>query len=152
VGAHRAVRAPGQVWRAAAHDGHARGRERVALYQSSDALTAIISPLQRRDTRRAQTKDENAGLLGGVFQITSALEYIDIKRHAIEGGIVQQHGLVGTFDDGRAMPWLNACLVIKVGDSLITSIEEYLDGATYAEVWERLAVLAGTDPAWVLMS
>jgi ketosteroid isomerase-like protein len=65
----------------------------------------------------------------------------------IDGGIVQQHRLVGTFDDGKEMPGLNACLVIKVGGGLITSIDEYFDGATYAEVWERLAALAGADTA-----
>jgi len=95
-------------------------------------------------TGKAQTKEENAGLLAGVFQITSALEYVDIKRHAIDGGLVQQHRLVGTFSDGKPMPDLNACLIIKVKDGKITQIEEYFDGATYAEVWERLAALAGT--------
>jgi ketosteroid isomerase-like protein len=118
--------------------------------RDADAIRAIYADdivVWHGSTNQAQTKEENAGLLGGVFQITSALEYVDIKRHVIEGGIVQQHRLVGTFDDGKAMPGLNACLVIKVAGGLITSIEEYFDGATYAEVWERLAVLASTDPA-----
>jgi ketosteroid isomerase-like protein len=114
--------------------------------RDADAIRAIYADnivVWHGSTGQAQTKAENSGLLAGVFQITSALEYVQIKRHAIEGGIVQQHRLVGTFDDGKPMPGLNACLVIKVTDGLITSIEEYFDGATYAEVWERLAALAG---------
>jgi ketosteroid isomerase-like protein len=116
--------------------------------RDADAIRAIYADnivVWHGSTGQAQTRDENAGLLAGVFQITSALEYVDIKRHVIEGGIVQQHRLVGTFDDGKPMPGLNACLVIKVSGGLITSIEEYFDGATYAEVWERLAALADAE-------
>lgn len=90
-------------------------------------------------TGQMQTKCENTDLLAGVFEITSKLEYVRIQRHPIESGIVQQHCLVGAFDDGRALPDLNACLVIKVRDEKIVRIDEYFDGTTYAEVWERLA-------------
>jgi ketosteroid isomerase-like protein len=92
-------------------------------------------------TNQAQTKEENSNLLASVFSITSELEYVDIRRHAIADGIVQQHRLVGTFDNGRPMPDLNACLVIKVQDARILSIDEYFDGSIYAEVWERIAAL-----------
>jgi limonene-1,2-epoxide hydrolase len=92
-------------------------------------------------TNQSQTKEENSNLLAAVFSITSQLEYVDIKRHKIEGGIVQQHRLVGIFDNGRPMPDLNACLVIKVKDGKIVSIDEYFDGSIYAEVWERIAAL-----------
>jgi limonene-1,2-epoxide hydrolase len=120
---------------------HARDSEAIRAIYADDIV------VWHGSTNQAQTKDENAGLLAGVFQITSALEYVDIKRHVIDGGIVQQHRLVGTFDDGKEMPGLNACLVIKVAGGLITAIDEYFDGATYAEVWERLAALASADPA-----
>lgn len=89
----------------------------------------------------AQSKDENAGLLAALFSITSYLEYCDVRRHPIEGGVVQQHRLVGRFANGRAMPALNACLVIQVRGDLIARIDEYFDGATYAEVWARLTAL-----------
>jgi ketosteroid isomerase-like protein len=120
---------------------HARDPEAIRAIYADDIV------VWHGSTGQAQTKDENAGFLAGVFRITSALQYLDIKRHAIAGGIVQQHRLVGTFDDGKAMPDLNACLVIKVAGGLITSIDEYFDGATYAEVWERLAASAGTGQA-----
>ena len=89
-------------------------------------------------TGQTQTRDENVNLLSGVFEITSRLEYVDIRRHPIIGGIVQQHCLIGTFDDGRRMPDLNACLVMKVRHGIITRIDEYFDGSVYAEVWDRL--------------
>lgn len=113
--------------------------------RDADAIRAIYADdivVWHASTGAAQTKEENAGLLAAVFSITSSLEYHNVRRHAIEGGLVQQHRLVGAFDDGRAMPDLHACLVVKVRDGLITRIDEYFDGATYAEVWERLAALA----------
>ena len=117
---------------------HARDAEAIRAIYDDDVV------VWHGSTGQAQSKAENSGLLDGVFRITSALEYLDIKRHAIDGGVVQQHRLVGTFADGKAMPDLHACLVIKVSSGKITSIEEYFDGATYAEVWERLGALADT--------
>jgi ketosteroid isomerase-like protein len=93
-------------------------------------------------TGQSMGKAENAGLLAGVFAITSELEYINIKRHAIESGLVQQHRLTGKFSDGKDLPGLEACLVIKVNEAgKIASIDEYFDGSIFAEVWERLAAL-----------
>ncbi len=93
-------------------------------------------------TGHTQGKAENTGMLAALFQVTGALEYVDIKRHAIPDGVVQQHRLVGTFADGRPLPDLPCCLFIRVRDGLIASIEEYFDGATYAEVWARIGALA----------
>jgi limonene-1,2-epoxide hydrolase len=92
-------------------------------------------------TGNAGTKSENMALLGQVFQLASALEYRNIRRHLIDGGIVQQHQLVGRFADGKPMPTLEACLVMRIRDGRITRIDEYFDGNTYAEVWARLAAL-----------
>jgi ketosteroid isomerase-like protein len=92
-------------------------------------------------TNQAQSKSENTALLAAVFSITSHLEYVDIRRHRIESGVIQQHRLIGAFDDGRPLPDLNACLVIKVKGGQIVSIDEYFDGSIYAEVWERIASL-----------
>ncbi len=92
-------------------------------------------------TNAGQSKDENVGLLTGVFAVSSQLEYKDIRRHDIEGGVVQQHRLTGTFDDGKPMPDLHACLVIKVADGKITRIDEYFDSPAFAAVWERLEAL-----------
>ena len=101
--------------------------------RDADAIRSIYADdivVWHASTGAAQTKEENAGLLAAVFSITSRLEYHDVRRHTIDGGLVQQHRLVGAFSDGRAMPDLHACLVIKVRGKLITRIDEYFDGAT----------------------
>lgn len=124
---------------------------------AADALGAAINARSHEDilaiyaddivvfhgsTGSSMGKTENAGLLAGVFAISSELEYINIKRHAIDGGLVQQHRLIGKFAEGKEIPGLDACLIIKVNDSgKITSIDEYFDGANFAEVWQRLAEL-----------
>jgi limonene-1,2-epoxide hydrolase len=92
-------------------------------------------------TDGAMGKAENIAMLSALFKITSSLEYINIKRYDIEDGVVQQHRLVGKFDDGTDMPGLNACLVIKVKDDQIISVEEYFDAQTYADVWPRIAAV-----------
>jgi ketosteroid isomerase-like protein len=124
--------------------------------QAAEALTAAIGArssaqvaaiyaddieVWHASTRTSATKAQNVALLDGVFQLTSELRYVNIRRHLIDGGIVQQHQLVGKFNDGKVLPVLEACLVIKVRDGKITEIEEYFDGQTFAEVWSRLAAL-----------
>ena len=115
---------------------HARDAAAIA------ALYADDIGVWHASTGATQGKAENVGLLAGVFAIAASLEYIDITRYPIEGGIVQQHKLVGVFTDGQPMPVLHACLFIKVRDGLITSIEEYFDSASFAEVWARLGAAA----------
>lgn len=114
---------------------HARDANAIRAIYADDIV------VWHGSTGKAQTKEENAGFLAAVFRIASSLTYVDIKRHVIDGGVVQQHRLVGVFDNGKPMPDLHACLVIKVKDGKITRIEEYFDGSIYAEVWARLAVL-----------
>lgn len=115
---------------------HARNADQIlAIY--ADDITVFHG-----STGQSMGKTENAGLLAGVFAITSELHYINVKRHAIDGGLVQQHRLTGKFSEGKELPGLEACLVIKVNDAgLITGIDEYFDGSIFAEVWERLAAL-----------
>jgi limonene-1,2-epoxide hydrolase len=91
-------------------------------------------------TGAAMGKAENIAMLSALYSIASSLEYINIKRHDIAGGLVQQHQLIGTLADGSTLPALNACLVIKVDSGQITSIEEYFDASTFADVWPRLAL------------
>jgi ketosteroid isomerase-like protein len=113
--------------------------------RDAEALQAIYDDaivVWHGSTGMAQTKQENIALLAGVFKITSRLEYVDIRRHVIGDVVVQQHQLVGQFDDGTPIPALNACLVIKVRNRQIVSIEEYFDSETFAEVWARLAALS----------
>jgi ketosteroid isomerase-like protein len=113
----------------------ARSAEQVRAIYADDIV------VWHGSTGQSMGKDENAGLLAGVFKLTRRMEYINIRRDSIENGVVEQHQLVATFADGTEVPTLEVCLILKVRDGLITRIEEYFDGQTYAEVWRRLAAL-----------
>lgn len=127
-------------------------------YKAADALGAAIKArsteqleklyddgivVWHNTTGQGMGKAENIGLLRGIFAIASHMEYKDIRRYPIEGGLVQQHQLTGTFNDGVAMPSLDACMVIKVKDGRILRIDEYLNAATFDEVWRRLGDAQG---------
>jgi len=92
-------------------------------------------------TNVEQSKEENVGLLAAVFAITSELGYQDIVRHDIADGVVQQHRLAGKFDDGKPIPDLLACLIIKTANGKIIRIDEYFDSAAFGEMAERLQAL-----------
>lgn len=96
-------------------------------------------------TGRGQAKEENIGLLDSVFRVTSSLQYVDIVRHEIEGGIVQQHKLVGTFDDGTPIPDLAACLLMKISDGKLYRIDEYFDFATFEPILKQIESLQAED-------
>jgi len=92
-------------------------------------------------TGQSMGKAENIGLLRAVFQLTKELRYVNIRRHVIDGGLLQQHQLTGIFADGKPMPVLEVCMVIKNDGHRIARIEEYFDSQTFAEVWARVAAL-----------
>jgi limonene-1,2-epoxide hydrolase len=114
---------------------HARSYEQVLAIYSDDIV------VWHGSTGQSMGKVENAALLADIFKLTSHLEYINIKRHAIEGSLVQQHRLIGKFADGTELPPLEACLVMTVRKGLIVRIDQYFDGSVYQEVWARLAEL-----------
>jgi ketosteroid isomerase-like protein len=128
--------------------------ETEAAYAVADKLGAAIASRNADNIRAIYADDitiwhpafnqemgkvENSGLLAAVFGLTSELIYEEIRRHPIEGGVIQQHVLTGKFADGEALPKLQVCMIIRVRDGLITRIEEYFDAGTFAPVWERLA-------------
>jgi ketosteroid isomerase-like protein len=109
--------------------------------RSADLVSAVYDDdivVWHASTRTSAGKAENVGLLAALFKITSSLEYTNVRRHAIEGGVLEQHQLVGTFADGTPMPILEIAIVLKIRNGLITHVEEYFDGQTYAEVWARI--------------
>jgi ketosteroid isomerase-like protein len=91
-------------------------------------------------TGQRQSKEENCALLQRLFEITSQLCYRNVRRFSIEGGAVQQHCLTGRFSCGTDIPELEVCMVVKVEDGKIISLDEYFDVATFNPVWERLGV------------
>jgi len=82
-----------------------------------------------------QTREDNLRTLRRLARLTAGRAYVDVVRHAIPGGFVQQHVLELTFADGRCAR-LPACLFARLerrdGRLLITRIEEYLDGVGVA--------------------
>ena len=126
-------------------------------YRVADALAAAIAARDVEALRRVyaddievwhsptnliQTKEENCGLLDALFKITSRLSYDEVRRHPIEGGLVEQHVLTGAFTDGQPLPGLQVSTYIYVRGNQISRIEEYFDSNTFAPVWERLAAAA----------
>jgi ketosteroid isomerase-like protein len=110
--------------------------------RDADAVRALYSDdvvVWHGSTGVGQSKAENTGFLAAVFAVTLSLEYVDIRRHSIAGGVLQQHTLVGTFDDGTPLPPLHVCMVMKVADDKITRIDEYFDGTSFAALAARLA-------------
>ena len=111
----------------------ARSEARLAAVYADDAV------IWNNATQADMTKAENVAVLGQVFRISSALEYVDVRRHRIDGGFVQMHKLVGTFTDGTTMPDLAACLVVETRDDKIVRIDEYFDLSVYGPVFERIS-------------
>ena len=93
----------------------ARSEAQLAAVYADDAV------IWNNATQADMTKAENVAILGQVFRISSALEYVDIRRHRIDGGFVQMHKLVGTFADGVKMPDLAACLVVETRAAIRSS-------------------------------
>jgi ketosteroid isomerase-like protein len=75
-----------------------------------------------------QPREANLAVLSWLTNNVDKLHYDDIRRHAIEGGYVQQHVLRGTTKSGAELE-VPACLVVQVDGEHITRIDEYLDTA-----------------------
>ena len=112
--------------------------------RSEAALLAVYADdavIWNNATQTPMTRAENVAVLGQVFRISSALEYVEVRRHLIDGGFVQMHKLVGTFKDGVTMPDLHACLVVRTRGDQIIKIDEYFDLSVYGPVFERISAL-----------
>jgi len=78
------------------------------------------------DTRR--DRESSLRVLAWLVRSTTRRRYEVVRRHQVDGGVVQQHVLHGTTEAGAdfAMP---ACLVLRVEGEHIVAIDEYLDPA-----------------------
>lgn len=75
----------------------------------------------------AQPLNENLAVIAAVAQ-SHTVEYVDIRRHYFDGGLVQQHQVRG--DSTTDQPWsAEACLVFYVTNGLVSRLEVYLDPA-----------------------
>lgn len=115
---------------------NARSEAALAAVYADDAV------IWNNATQTDMTKADNVAVLGSVFRIASELEYVDVRRELIDGGFVQMHKLVGTFNDGVKMPDLHACLVVKTRGDQIVRIDEYFDLSVYGPVFQRISEIA----------
>ena len=82
----------------------------------------------------AQTKDENLAVLDWMIANVKGIRYENVRRHAFEGGVVQQHVLRGTLPGGKTIE-VPACMVIAVEKDKITRIDEYFDSQHVAPLF-----------------
>lgn len=54
--------------------------------------------------------------------------FVDVRRHAISSGFVQQHMMTARTLDGALVGW-PICVFVEVTDGLISRIDEYIDRA-----------------------
>jgi ketosteroid isomerase-like protein len=75
-----------------------------------------------------QTVDQNMAVLGWFIRTLPDRHYRVLRREALPDGFLQQHVLEATLPDGTRWK-MDACVVVKVKDGLITRLDEYLDSA-----------------------
>jgi hypothetical protein len=54
--------------------------------------------------------------------------FVDVRRHAITGGFVQQQMMTARTASGDLISWA-ICLVVRLENGLIARVEEYIDRA-----------------------
>lgn len=73
-----------------------------------------------------QTREDNLQLLSWVSANWVNFRFEDVRRHAIDGGFVQQHVMRGESLEGKPFE-SPSILVVSVSDDHITKIDEYFD-------------------------
>lgn len=99
-----------------------------------EAVRAIYAPdavIWHCFDQKAQSVDENLGVLAWVVKNVSGLRYEDVRRFPTPNGFVQQHVLRGRSPKGVAIE-VPACIVCAVANGRITRLDEYLDSAQVA--------------------
>lgn len=80
-----------------------------------------------------QTVDQNMKVLDWFIRTLPNRHYRVLRREALPDGFLQQHVLEATLPDGTRWA-MDACVVIKIEDGLITRLDEYLDSAQAAKL------------------
>ena len=78
-----------------------------------------------------QTVDQNMKLLDWYVKNMTNRHYRILRRTALDDGFLQLHVLEATRPDGQPFK-LDACVVVKIENGLITRLDEYLDSAQTA--------------------
>ena len=80
-----------------------------------------------------QTVDQNMKVLDWFIRTLPDRNYRVIRREALSDGFLQQHVLEATLPDGTKWA-MDACVVIKIENGLITRLDEYMDSAKGAQL------------------
>ncbi len=105
----------------------------VGAIQTGDTATvrACYAPdakLWHNTDRIEQTVDQNMKVLDWFIRTLPDRNYRVVRREALADGFLQQHVLEATLPDG--VKWsMDACVVVKIENGLITRLDEYLDSA-----------------------
>ncbi len=75
-----------------------------------------------------QTVDQNMKVLGWIMRKLPDRRYRVTRLEALSDGFLQQHVLEATLSDGTAWS-LDACVIVRMENGLITRLDEYLDSA-----------------------
>ena len=111
-------------------------RHFVGAIQSGDADTvrACYAPdaeIWHNNDGTVQTVDQNMKVLAWFMRVLKDRNYRVTRLEALSDGFVQQHVLEATLPDGTAWA-LDACVIVKMENGVITRLDEYLDSAQTA--------------------
>lgn len=75
-----------------------------------------------------QTVDQNMKVLDWFIRTLPDRNYRVVRREALKDGFLQQHVLEATLPDGTKWA-MDACVVVRIENGVITRLDEYLDSA-----------------------
>jgi ketosteroid isomerase-like protein len=108
-------------------------------------LREIYAPdavIWHNDDLVEQPTEENLKVLQGLHRAVSGLRYDIVRRVPAADGVLQQHVLRGSLQDGTEVE-LHAAMYLRVQDGHVTRIEEYLDSAKRSSIRAARETLSG---------
>jgi ketosteroid isomerase-like protein len=105
----------------------------VGAIQTGDtaAVRACYAPdakLWHNNDGIEQTVDQNMKVLDWFIRTLPDRNYRVVRREPLPDGFLQQHVLEATLPDGSKWA-MDACVVVRMKDGLITRLDEYIDSA-----------------------
>lgn len=113
----------------------------IAAIQAGDleAVRAAYAPdakIWHNHDGVEQNVDENLKVMVWMARTLPDRRYRIVRREALSDGFLQQHVLEATLADGT--PWsMDACVVVKMANGVITRLDEYLDSARTAALMTK---------------
>lgn len=110
----------------------------VGAIQTGDTATvrACYAPdakLWHNTDNVEQTPDQNMKVLEWFIRTLPDRNYRVVRREPLPDGFLQQHVLEATLPDGTKWA-MDACVVVKIENGVITRLDEYMDSAKSAQL------------------